>query len=143
MDAAICGDNMRCDYSRCGVYTKNFETLVNAFESSGFIASLEVTRRKLVLGSEDSTTGWFKKTYVNSTIDILMPSESAVSRLLSVGTYVDLTKTGFTQDVVEGGDQIETQAHVFYEVKTVIEKFVGDSFSHRVCTLKHIPLYEV
>ena len=143
MDAAICGDSMRCGYSRCGVYTDDYETLESALESSGFAASLEVTRRKLTLGSQDSTTGWFKKDYENSTIDMIMPGESAVSRLLGPGTFVDLTKTGFTQDVVAEGDQIETKAHVFYEVKTVIEEPVGDSFSHRICALKRIPLYEV
>lgn len=141
MDAAICGDNMRCGFSRCGVYMDDWETLEKAFESVGGV-SLEVTRRKLVLGSRDGTTGWFEKSYENSTIKMVMPSESASSRLYGSGTFVDYTKRGFTQDVVEVGDQIETKAHVFYEVKTVMKESAGDSFSHRVCMLRHLPLYE-
>lgn len=103
--------------------------------------SFDVTRRKLVLGARDDTTGWYTKSYAESTIELVVVPKGANSLALKTGVYARLDAVGLTQDVVFVGDEIETSASVFYEVKTVKPRWVGDSFSHRVCDLTELPLH--
>lgn len=133
---------MRIGYFRIGVFTDEWDRLLQAFKSAAGNVSFDVTRRKLVLGSQDSTTGWYDKSYTESTIE--MPIEDRGTRvlLLPVGTYVRLDALGFTADVVEVGDEIKTDDGRYYEVKAVKKVYRGDSFVRRDCDLTLLRLHE-
>jgi len=120
LDKAVVG-TARVGYCRVGVYTDAWETLVKTFESHG-IGSCNVTRRRLMLDStRDSTTGWYTKSYEETTIKMIFAPRSATSMLVSVGV---------------GG--------LYYEVKTVEPHYLTpNSFWFRSCQLTLIPFHEV
>jgi len=101
--------------------------------------SFDVTRRKLQLGSRDSTTGLYDKSYVETSIDMPIVSAEAAKKLLPVGSQVVFDRVGFTQDVVVEGDEIVTAADVYYLVQTVKLHWIGDSFVYRECQLSVLP----
>jgi len=100
-----------------------------------------VTRHKLTLGTADSTTGWYEKLWTDSTIEMVIVPQGATSMAVAAGVYVRLDAVGLTADVVEEGDQTETESGLFYEVKTVKPYWRGDSFSHNECDLTLLPLH--
>lgn len=105
-------------------------------------ASHDITRRKLVLGNADSVTGWYAKSYTESTIEGIFVQRNAANVAYACGGYVNLDATLFTADVLEVGDQIQlSTSNDYFEVKTVekVWSFGGDDFSHRICQLKHLP----
>jgi len=100
-----------------------------------------VTYRKLQLGTHDATTGWYDKDYApDDTIDLILVPRGATSTNLPAGVYVRLDAVGLTADVVFEGDQIVTDAGEYYEVKTVLEHYLLDSFMYRECQLSRLPL---
>ena len=100
-----------------------------------------VTRRRLMLGARDDTTGWYAKGFAESTIKMVVVPRGANSLSLKTGVYARLDAAGLTQDVVLEGDEIETVASVFYEVKTIRENWIGDSFEFRACDLTELPMH--
>lgn len=103
--------------------------------------SAEVTRRKLVLGSEDSVTGWFQKSYSDETIDmVILPSGSQYMHLLP-GAYSRYDAIGRTCDPVLRGDQIK-DGPTYYDVKETKPWKLLNSFMYRDCQLAELPLYE-
>jgi len=137
VDAAFWG-SMRWGYFRWGVYSTEWDILLNRFKS---VASHDLTLRKLSLGSRDGTTGWRAKAFTESTIEGVFSVRGSASTPLPVGTYVKLDAVLLTADGVAVGDEIETSFGSYYEVKTVEPVPFGDSFSHRVCHLTHLPLH--
>lgn len=129
---------MRIGYFRIGVFTDEWDRLRARFEK---VCSLDVTRRRLQLGSRDSTTGWYAKNYSTSTIEMIIVERGSRPSLLPSGTYVRTDALGLTADVVEEGDEIKTSSNKYYEVKTVREIYTlgGDSFAYREVDLVHLP----
>lgn len=107
------------------------------------VLTFNVTRRKLVLGTRDDTTGWYDVSYTESTIEMPVEDRGANALPLPAGTYVRLDALGMTADVVLEGDQIKTDDGRYYEVKTVREVWLADSFIRRDCDLTRLPLHEL
>lgn len=105
--------------------------------------SFLVTRRKLQLGSRDSTTGWYDKAYAESTVDMIVVPRGATNMPLPAGVYVRLDAVGLTADPVDEGDEIKTDAGVYYEVKGVKLHYFADSFMYRECDLTRLALHEL
>jgi len=101
-----------------------------------------VTRRKLVLGSADSTTGWYEPSYTESTIEMIVLPRGSQYLHLVPGVYVREDAVGLAADPVLVGDQIKTVGGVYYEVKTIKPWYFGDSFMYRECQLAELPLHE-
>lgn len=132
----------RVGYFRIGVYRDHWDQIVKAFESSFGPVVFEMTRRELVLAdTKDSTTGYFNRSYSDKTIKGILISKSATKMQLAAGHYVSYDAALLTADPVLVSDQIKTKEDVYYEVMTVTEEMLGDSFSHRVCDLNKIPMY--
>ncbi len=131
MDKAILG-YMRVGYFRLGVFNTEWDKLARKFS---FFTSLDVTHRRLMLGSRDSTTGWYDKSYEESTIEMIVISRSAAYMPLPPGVYVRLDAVGLTADTVAEGDEIKTATDQYYQVETVREHYLGDSFFFRECDL--------
>jgi hypothetical protein len=106
------------------------------------VLSFDVTRRKLALGSANATTGWYVKSYTESTIEMIIFPRAAQKLAVDAGVYVRLDAVGLTADPVEEGDQIEDANSVIYEVKTVKPHYFGDSFMWRECDLEELKLYQ-
>lgn len=104
--------------------------------------SFNVTRRKLVLGTPDATTGWYTKSYTESTIEMIIFDRATSQFGLPAGTYIRLDAVGLTADPVEEGDQILTGPGVYYEVKGIKKHYLGDSFVRRDCDLERVLLYK-
>ena len=94
-----------------------------------------------MLGARDAVTGWYAKSFAESTIKMVVVPQGANNLSLRTGVYARLDAVGLTQDVVLVGDEIETAASEFYEVKTVKPHWIGDSFEHRSCDLTELPLH--
>lgn len=139
MDPAICG-YCRCGYFRCGVYRPDWDRLVKRVESLAGSISMDVTRRKLILGEQDGAIGWYAKDYVESTAEGLLIPRSAAHIAVAAGSYVRLEYLFLTADPLDEGDEIKTVDGEHYEVKTVRLHMLGDSFSHRECDLTYLPL---
>jgi hypothetical protein len=103
--------------------------------------SFDVTRHKLVLGTRDSTTGWYDISYTESTIEAIIQDRGATTRYLPAGLYVKTDALMMTADPVLEGDKIEQSATRFYEVETVAEVMFLDSFVRRDCDLTLLPLH--
>lgn len=141
MDSAKIG-HCRVGYFRVGMgkYAINqWTTLLKQFEG---VATCEVTRRKLILTSQDSTTGWYEKTWVESTSDGILIPKSATNLTLPTGTYVRLDYLYLTADPFEEGDEIRDANNNYYEVKAVKPYYIGNSFFRRECDLTTLPLHE-
>lgn len=145
MDSAICGEKMRCGFSRCGVYRSDFETTENTFRGlTPNSDSIQVTRRQLQLDSPDSVTGWFAERYVEETIEMIIQVEGSRRLNLPGGTWVELDALGLTADVVVEGDEIKLkQDNVYYKVERVEPIYApADNFHHRKCHLSLMKVHE-
>jgi len=133
----------RVGYFRIGVYWDNWDRIVKVLESGFGSVCYEMTRRELVLADDkDSTTGWFNYSFTDSTFKGILVSKSATRLQVAAGAYVRHDASLLTPDPIVVGDQIKTKEDEYYKVLAVTEEMVGDSFSHRVCDLAKIPLYE-
>lgn len=104
--------------------------------------NLNVTHRKLSLDSPaDAITGWYAKSYSESTIKMYVEGKGAIRSHLPIGTFVRKNFLGMCVAPVWEGDEIEMPTGEFYEVATVTEVPIADSFSHRNCDLVYLPLH--
>jgi len=99
--------------------------------------------RKLQLGVRDTITGWYDRYWApDATIAMLIVSGGVSSHLLPVGTYVRLDAVGITADEIRIGDEVE-QEGIYYEVKSIEDHKLANSFSHRDCHLTKLPLHGI
>ncbi len=138
MDRAIVG-SCRVGYTRVGVYVPEWDALVERVEAVGGV-TCDATRRKLVLGTEDSTTGWYSKDWEENSIEGILILRNDKRVALAAGTYVGLDGVFLTADVLEPGDEVQV-GDEFYEVKTAKPKSLADSFVYRVCDVTHLPFH--
>lgn len=133
----------RVGFFRIGVYNNQWDRIIKALERAFGHIVFEMTRRELALAdTKDATTGYFDSSYSDKTIKGVMISKSATRLQVAAGAYVSYNASLLTADPVLVGDQVKTKENVYYEVMTVTEEMVGDSFSHRVCDLNLIPMYK-
>ena len=102
-----------------------------------------VTRRQLILGSQNAITGWYAESWQESTIEMIIFDRSTTTFNLPPGAYVRLDALGCCADPVEVGDQIKTLDGRYFEVKAIKEVWShGDNFVRRDCDLTLLPLHE-
>jgi len=131
---------------RLGVIEDYWDTIVDTLEAAGGEDdSLEVTRRRLILhATRDSTTGWYDKDYVESTIDMVIAGRAQSHLVTRLGTYMRGDYAGFTCDPVLLGDEVKKGMSTFYEVKTVEEVYdTGGHFLFRKCDLTLLPMHDL
>lgn len=97
------------------------------------------------MGAPDSTTGWYAKTFTTEpqAREMYILPRSASQLLSLAGTYVRSDAVGLTCDGFEVGDEVKTDAGVYYEVKAVRDHFLMNSFMHREVDLVQLPLHEL
>jgi len=137
MDKAVLG-YCRLGYFRLGVFDNTWDELVRTVEGSGAV-SLDATRFRLMLFGRDATTGWYEKAYEETAIEIIVLTKASQQLALKCGTYVIGDVLGLTVDVLREGDRLRV-GNKYYEVKTVNEHYLGDSFCRRDCELRLLPL---
>lgn len=92
------------------------------------MASFTCTLYNLILGAQDATTGWYRKTWSQLAITMpIIPKSS--SRLLSAaGTYARGDAVGFTQYVVKTGDVVLDAPGQHYLIEGVRPYYWGNEF---------------
>ena len=130
------------DTFRIGVYNDTWDRIINVFESTFGKVLFEYTRRKLSLGTQDTVTGYYAKTFTDETVKGVLIEKSNTKLQVAAGTYVKYDAVLMTADPVLEGDMVKTQEDVYYDVLAVTEHFNGDSFTYRDCDLTKNPLYE-
>ena len=105
------------------------------------VLSANVTLRTLSLGDPDATTGWYAKTFADSTIKMVIQPKGSQLIWTSMGVYAKHTVTGFTQDTVVEGDEIKDSYLNYYEVHSVEDIPLADSFLCRQCELVKLPIH--
>lgn len=127
-------------FARVDVYRDDWDRILKVFEG---VASRDLTRRRLSLGTRDSTTGWYSKSFTEDTVEGVLIPKASSHLALRVGTYVRTDALLLTADCFEEGDELEDAFGKYWEVKAVRYVSVGDSFSHRECDLARLPLHEL
>jgi hypothetical protein len=106
--------------------------------------SFDVTRRALSLGSQDSVTGWYAKSFAETTIEVIFRSRGQFIQLATgMGGYAKHDLSGFTQDPMVEGDVIVDDTNMPFEVKSIDDYAgkLGNTFIFRECELAKLPLY--
>jgi hypothetical protein len=104
--------------------------------------SFDVTRSALVLGgTRDAVTGWYPKSYVTSTIHMVIEQRETQNMALQLGYWVRLDAVGFTVDGADVYDLVTDSFGRTWIVETVKPIIVGDTVQFFVCDLKELPLY--
>lgn len=102
-----------------------------------------VTRRALVLGLRDSQTGWYHKSYEESSVYMIIIPKTAQSKAVECGGYVTTDALGITVAYVEPGDQIKSSNNIYYEVKSVRNLYFEKAFSHREVDLVELQIQQL
>jgi hypothetical protein len=102
--------------------------------------NFDVTRRELVLGAQNITTGWYEPTYNASTIKMgIFPKGFNINPNLEGGRYARYNLTGLACAVLKEGDQIQNVFRDYFTILSLEPFEVGDTFSHYMCELEKIP----
>lgn len=136
MDKAVMG-YCRMGYFRMGMLQDSWDDIMRIAEGLGG-ASLQVTRKRLMLMGRDAITGWYDKAYEDSIIDALILDKSTNRIALACGTYVRTDALAITCDPLVEGDQIIVNGE-YCEVEAVRNHYLGNSFTNRDADLTLLP----
>lgn len=115
-------------------FTSMFYELRRHLEKLGF--NLDVTRRALSLGAQDGTTGWYAKTFAETTIRMIVIPKGAQFLAVSMGVFVGYDCTGLTDTAVAEGDEVLDGNHNYYIIETVQTHLLSDSAVMYECGMK-------
>ena len=115
--------------------------------------SFLVTRRALSLGAQDAVTGWYAKTFTESTgyctkhevVDScydkcpILPKGASLAQY-GIGGYAKYTNTGIICAPLDEGDEIIKNGK-YYEVATVEDVDVGDGHMWYQCELHEAQMH--
>jgi hypothetical protein len=119
-----------------------FRKVKDAFRRAFRGASFEVTRSALLLGNtRDSVTGWYPKSYAESTAEMIVIQKESQKLALDLGYWVSLDALGLTVDGAEVYDLVTDSFGRVWIVETVKPIIVGDSIHYFVCDLKELSVY--
>jgi hypothetical protein len=99
-------------------------------------ANADLTHHKLTLGDQDTTTGWYAKTFTEDTIKGSIQPKGVTVNDLPVGSTAKYDLTLFTTNPIQADDEIEDTAGQNYIVRAVEEYWNLDRFSHYQASLE-------
>ena len=105
------------------------------------MTSADVTLRTLSLGNPDATTGWYAKTFTDSTIKMVILPRGATFQVLGMGYYARYDHSGFTVDPATEGSEIQDSFTNYYEVKTIKDHAWLNTIIMRECELSKLSLH--
>ncbi len=82
-------------------------------------STADVTLRTLSLGAPNATTGWYAKTFSESTIKAYIIPRGLQRFILAVGHYTNQDAVAFSKTEMLEGDELEDQNNNFYRVLTI------------------------
>lgn len=98
-------------------------------------ANLNVTRKTLSLGAADAETGWYAKSYADTTIEMIILGRTATLMLIEAGLFIKRDAVGLTTTAIIEGDEIMDAASRYYTVESVTPHCVGDLLVFYECQL--------
>ena len=81
--------------------------------------SVSATLHTLSLGAADAVTGWYAKSFADTTINVVVVPKSQQSTLTGTGVYIRYDAVGFTDSAVVEGDEITDAQSIRYLVESV------------------------
>ena len=99
------------------------------------MVSANVTLRTLVLGNQDTQTGWYGKTFTTSTIPMLIFAKGTFNAKLGIGGFSRYDFTGYTDAVLLKGDQSLDADGYYYDVRDVQPVMIGDTLVYNTVGL--------
>lgn len=125
-----------------GQIERSFDTTIKTLEKlAGGRLICDVTRRRLIFGTRDGTTGWRAKTYNDTTVPMAIFTRANARLATIAGAYVRYDAVGLTQNLVQEFDEIRHMG-IYYEVKAVQNHTVGDKLIYRECHMVELSLHE-
>jgi len=104
--------------------------------------NFSVTRRALSLGSQDSTTGWYAKTFSETTSEKMVILNKGFGLVgLPIGVYAKYVLSGFSTDPFDEGDEVKDAANNYYEIISVEPIYIGDSLYCYQYELHKLPIH--
>lgn len=103
------------------------------------VSSALVTLKTLVLGDLDTSSGWYAKTYVDSTIEAAVIPKSAQQILLGTGLYVKSSALGLSVDPVRDDDVIGNSNGDGFVVTNRQAMWYFDTFMYYFYDLQRLP----
>lgn len=100
-----------------------------------------MTRRELQLGAADTVTGWYAKSYAETTIEMAVIPRAMRSIALAAGFYPHYEVSGFHLDPVSEGDEVKDSFGNYYEVELIQPIPVGDSLVYYESNLTRLPIH--
>jgi hypothetical protein len=82
--------------------------------------SVAATLHTLSLGAADAVTGWYAKSFADTTINVVVIPKSQQSTLTGTGIYIRYDAVGFTDSAVKEGDEITDAQSIRYLVESVV-----------------------
>jgi hypothetical protein len=119
--------------------TTFFGSIISKIEKQKNVVTCDVTYRALSLGSRDSYTGLYAKTYTESTIKMAIFTNDAQREALKMGYWVSLDALGLTETAVTVYSLIRDSLDRVWQIKSVSPITVGDSTKYYKCDLKELP----
>lgn len=98
-----------------------------------------VTKKTLALGAGDATTGWYAKTYSNTSISMFIIPRALQFTVLKHGLFVEHDAVGFTKSALKEGDIIEDDAGNEYLALAVRDHNILSQFMFNQVDLKKLP----
>lgn len=108
--------------------------LIKNWSKHGIVPT--ATLQTLTLGSADSETGWFSKTYANSTVSMFIIAKQLQFQVFKEGLFIEYDAVGFTKDAVYEGDLITDGAQNTYLALAVRDKNILSQFMYFQVDLK-------
>jgi hypothetical protein len=105
------------------------------------MTSADVTRRELVLGSQDSITGWYAPTYNETTIPVIIRPRGSSLTIGGFGYYAKYPETIFIADVIYEGDQIVDAQGATYLIRLAEQEWALNNFVGYVCDAERLPMH--
>lgn len=104
--------------------------------------NFNVTRRALSLSaSPDTTTGWYGKTYAETTITGLVRRKGSTLMLGGFGFYGKHDNTFYTATALAEGDEVKDADNRYYSVKLVQPELLGATLATYVCDAEYLPMH--
>jgi hypothetical protein len=114
-----------------------FNLLKKVWHKHGF--SSTVTKKTLSLGAADAETGWYAKSYANTSIEMYIITKATRFMVLRQGLFFEYDGEGYTKDSVKEGDLILEPNGNQYVALSVCDRNILNQFRYNEVALKAVP----
>jgi hypothetical protein len=123
--------------------TTLFNNALQQLEKFYSNVTFNVAYFQLVLGDQDTTTGWHKVGYVRKTIRMGIMQPNIAYVVTGAGYQSSADRVAITNHRVSTGSVVQSEAGAFYTIMAIGPVEWGSRVGYYVCDLKEQPDFEV